>query len=130
MSSIKLIMILAGTISFCIGLVGIVVPGLPTTPFLLLTAGLYVKSSGKLYNALISNKLIGQYIINFQKERGIPLKSKITSIAIMWSMISISCLFMIRLLTIQVIVLIIGVIGTIVMGFVVPTVTKSDSINK
>jgi hypothetical protein len=123
-------MILAGTISLCIGLVGIVVPGLPTTPFLLLTAGLYVKSSDRLYNTLISNRLLGKYIRTFQKERGLSLKSKLTSIAIMWIMISISCLFMIRLLTIQVIVLIIGVIGTIVMGFVVPTVTKSDSINK
>ncbi len=59
MSFLKSILILLGTLSLCIGVIGIVVPGLPTTPFLLLTAGLYIKSSDKLYTKLISNRLVG-----------------------------------------------------------------------
>ena len=68
---IKFLLIFLGTISLILGITGIFVPGMPTTPFLLLTAGCYVKSSDKLYNYLIKNKLIGTYISDFQiKKRG------------------------------------------------------------
>ena len=63
---IKFLLIFLGTISLILGITGIFVPGMPTTPFLLLTAGCYVKSSDKLYNYLIKNKLIGTYISDFQ----------------------------------------------------------------
>ena len=49
MNLIKVLLIVLGTLSLCVGIIGIVVPGLPTTPFVLLTAGLYIKSSDKLY---------------------------------------------------------------------------------
>ena len=129
MNFIKLVLIVLGTLSLCIGIIGIVVPGLPTTPFLLLTAGLYIKSSDKLYQKLIANPLVGSYIVEFQTKKGMTLKTKRFAIATMWVMITISCAFFIAPFIVKLIVIVIGFIGTLVMGFIVPTVTNSTGNN-
>ena len=121
---IKILFIILGTIFLIIGIIGIFVPGLPTTPFLLLTAGLYIRSSNYLYKSLISNRYIGSIIIEFQKKKGMSIKLKIYSIIIMWIMISISE-FMLTI-PYNIIVFFVGIIGTIVMGFIVPTVKKPN----
>lgn len=124
MNLIKAILIILGTLSFCIGVIGIVVPGLPTTPFLLLTAGLYVRSSERLYSKLISNRFLGSYILAFSRKKGMTIKAKYVAILTMWTMIAISCVFFIQLLPAQLAVVTIGIIGTFVMGFIVPTINK------
>ena len=120
---IKIVLIVLGTLSLGIGIIGIVVPGLPTTPFILLTAGLYIKSSDRLYQKLINSRLIGPYINNFRKNKGMTKRAKLSSIGIMWLMIAISCFFLIEPLTIKLIVALLGMIGTFVMGYLVPTVS-------
>ena len=121
MSIVRFILIFLGTISLGIGIIGIIIPGLPTTPFLLLTATLYVRSSDKLYQKLISNKYVGSYIVDFQTKKGLSPKVKTASIFLMWTMIIISTVFLINPLIMKAIVLILGLIGTIVMGFIIPT---------
>ena len=121
MKFIKIIWIFLGTLSLLIGLIGIVVPGLPTTPFLLLTAALYVRSSEKLYNKLIAHKHLGKFILDFQAGKGIPLKTKIISLIMMWTMITLSCSFFLELIWIRVLVIIVGIIGSVVMFFILPT---------
>ena len=121
MNLLKFIWITLGSISLVLGIIGIIVPGLPTTPFILLSAGLYIRSSDKLYQKLISNQLIGSYIKNYQTNKGITLKAKLTAIATMWFMITVSTLFFISTFYVKVIVIVIGLIGTVVMGFIVPT---------
>jgi len=103
------------------------VPGLPATPFFLLSAGLYLRSSEKLYKKLLSNKWLGSYIIKYQKNKGLTKRGKIGAIVIMWSMIALSCLAFIASLPVKTGVLIAGLIGTIVMGFLIPTVPVSDN---
>ena len=125
MSLINILYIILGTISLIIGLVGIVVPGLPTTPFILLTAGLYLKSSDKLYQKLINNKIIGSYIAEYQNNKGMTKKSKLFAIGIMWVMITISCIFFITPFYVKIIVAAAGVVGSFVTGFIVPTVIIS-----
>lgn len=125
MNIFKSILIFLGTLSLCIGIIGIVVPGLPTTPFLLLTAGLYVRSSDRLYEKLISNRFVGPYILEFRRKKGMNLKSKLFAIIIMWTMITMSCVFFIKLLQVQLLVIAIGVIGTVVMGFIIPTIKEN-----
>lgn len=125
MNIFKSILIFLGTLSLCIGIIGIVVPGLPTTPFLLLTAGLYVRSSDRLYEKLISNRFVGPYILEFRRKKGMNLKSKLFAIIIMWTMITISSVFFIKLLQVQLLVIAIGVIGTLVMGFIIPTIKEN-----
>lgn len=117
-----IVYIIIGTISLALGILGIFVPGLPTTPFLLLTAALYVRSSERLYNALISNRYLGKYILNYREKGGMAMKAKIYSISFMWTMIGISTIFFISPLWGKVVVIFLGIIGTVVMSFVVPTV--------
>ena len=126
MSIIKVILILFGTLSLVIGVIGIIVPGLPTTPFLLLTAGLYVKSSDKLYSRLIRSRVMGSYITNLNKRKAMTIRSKLYAIISMWAMISMSCIFFIESLYVILAVSVLGIIGTIVMGFIVPTVRNKQ----
>lgn len=120
----KIILILLGSISLFLGALGIFIPGLPTTPFLLLSAGLYIRSSKKLYNKLISNRFFGPYITGFQQYKCMTLKTKIYSIALMWVMITLSCSLFIKNNLTMFIVLALGIIGTAVMGFVIKTCQK------
>ena len=80
----KTLYIALGTLSLALGILGIFLPLLPTTPFLLLTAALYFKSSPRLYNWLLNHKHLGPYIRNFRENKAIPLRAKIISISLMW----------------------------------------------
>lgn len=99
-------------------------PGLPTTPFLLLTLALYVRSSERLYNWLMSVKLIRAYIEDYRENKGMSLHMKISSIGLMWGMIIISITWFIEQAWLDITLLLVGIIGSIVMGFVVPTGKK------
>jgi hypothetical protein len=117
----KYLYITLGFISLGIGCLGIVVRGLPTTPFVLLAASLFAKSSERWYNWLISNRLFGKFIEDFAKEKGMSLKLKIISVSLMWTMITISALTF-DSLHMKIFLLIMGITGTIVMGFVLKTI--------
>jgi len=116
--------------SLGLGIIGIVVPGLPATPFFLLSAGLYLRSSERLYKKILSIQWIGPYINKYQKNKGLTIKGKIGAIITMWSMIALSCLVFITSLPVKTGVLIAGLIGTIVMGFLIPTIHNSDKENQ
>jgi uncharacterized membrane protein YbaN (DUF454 family) len=120
----KILFIFLGTLSLAIGIIGIFVPGLPTTAFLLLTAALYMRSSERLYNMLLSNKILGPYIMEFRKNKGMTKRMKIHAIGTMWFMITISCVFFIKSTTVILVVIGVGMIGTVVMGWIVPTARK------
>jgi len=116
-----------GFISLGIGCAGIVIRGLPTTPFVLLAASLFAKSSERWYNWLISNRLFGKFIEQYAREKGMSFKMKIISISLMWTMITISALTF-KSLHMKLFLVGLGIIGTIVMGFVVKTIiVKKDS---
>jgi uncharacterized membrane protein YbaN (DUF454 family) len=120
----RIILIFFGSLSLCLGITGIFIPGLPTTPFLLLTAGMYIRSSERLYNYIIENRFIGDYIKEFRSKGGMTRRLKIFSISLMWIMISISSLLFIQVILLKLALAIAGLTGTIIMGFVVPTLNK------
>ena len=80
----KYLFIILGSLSLALGIIGIILPILPTTPFLLLSAALYIRSSEKLYLWLINQKYLGTYIRNFREHKAIPLRAKIISITLIW----------------------------------------------
>lgn len=84
------LLIIIGTISIVIGVIGIFIPILPTTPFLLLAAACYLRSSQKFYSWLINNRLFGIYIRNYIEGRGLPIKIKVFTIVLLWVTIGIS----------------------------------------
>lgn len=90
---IKILLIIVGTVSLILGVLGIILPLVPTTPFLLLTAACYVRSSERLYNWLMTNRWFGSYIQNYKAGRGIPLKAKITVLVMIWSSMFYSAIF-------------------------------------
>jgi hypothetical protein len=103
-----------GSLSFATGVIGIFIPGLPTTPFLLLAASLFAKGSERLHHWLINHKVFGKYIREYRERKAIRLKYKVISISMMWTMIGIS-MFLIDNWIIRGIVAAAGVTGTIVL---------------
>ena len=89
------IWIIAGSVSIGLGILGIFLPVLPTTPFLLLAAFCYSRGSSVLHQRLLENPILGDYIRNYQEGNGIPLAQKIISIAFLWLTIGGS-IFMVK----------------------------------
>jgi uncharacterized membrane protein YbaN (DUF454 family) len=79
-----------GCVFLAVGAVGVAVPVLPTTPFVLLAAFFFYSGNKKLHIWLKQNRVFGQYIENYQTKRGISLKLKISSIAFLWTGLIIS----------------------------------------
>jgi uncharacterized membrane protein YbaN (DUF454 family) len=84
----KYLFIFLGSVSLVLGLCGLFTPGLPTTPFILLTGALYTKSSPRLYKKLESNRLTGMYLKRM--ETGLSWKARLFSISLMWCMVCIT----------------------------------------
>ena len=99
----KGLFVVAGTISLGLGLVGIVLPVLPTTPFLLLSAACYYEGSERLHRWMLNNRLFGDYLRNYKKGNGIQPRTKIFTLILLWSVISFSALFMLNNVIIQII---------------------------
>ena len=92
----KNLLIISGSLSLALGIIGIFLPLLPTTPFLLLAAALYARSSEKLYNWLLNHRIFGEYIRNFREDKSIPLRIKIISITSLWLVMSYSIFFVVN----------------------------------
>jgi uncharacterized membrane protein YbaN (DUF454 family) len=112
---IRVLLVIAGTLCLALGAIGIVLPVLPTTPFLLLAAALYVRSSKRLYTWLISHRLFGPFIRRYRETRTISRRSKVISLVLMWAMISLSLLLFIESLYAALAVLVLGAAGTAVL---------------
>ena len=93
----KTLCIILGSISLALGILGIFLPLLPTTPFLLLTAALYFKGSPRLYNWLLNHRHFGPYIRNFRENKAIPLRAKVISLVLMWGTMLYCIFFLIPL---------------------------------
>jgi uncharacterized membrane protein YbaN (DUF454 family) len=84
---LRWLLIIIGLVAVGIGTVGIFVPLLPTTPFYLLAAACFFRSSDRLYQWLIGNKWCGPYIRNYREHRAIPRHAKIVALVLLWGTI-------------------------------------------
>jgi uncharacterized membrane protein YbaN (DUF454 family) len=78
------VLVALGTLSLVLGIVGIFVPLLPTTPFLLLASACYLRGSRRLHAWLLSHGRLGQYIRDFEAGLGIPLRAKVVALVMLW----------------------------------------------
>jgi uncharacterized protein len=103
--------VIAGSISLVLGIIGIVLPILPTTPFLLLAALCYMRGSQQLYNALLCNRFVGNYIRNYLEGKGMSLKMKIWTLSLLWVAILLTVILATESLIVRIIlaVVLIGV---------------------
>ena len=97
----KLMWISLGSLFVGLGAIGVIVPGLPTTPFLILAAACYIRSSQRLYDWLISNKRFGPYLKDYREGKGIPRKAKRLAVAMIVIFVSFSVVFGIEDLTLK-----------------------------
>lgn len=112
-SPIKILLIVVGTICVILGVFGIFLPLLPTTPFLLLAAYCYSRSSERFYHWLITNRWFGEYIRNYREGRGMLLKQKIIALSLLWITISYSALFVVSHGWLQLLLLVIALCVTV-----------------
>lgn len=106
----KVLYILLGSITLVLGVLGTFVPLLPTTPFLLLSAALYCRSSRRLYGWLMTNPLLGPYISNYRLKRAMTLSTKIVSLTLLWGSILSCILFVTDLLWLRIL------LGAVLVG--------------
>jgi uncharacterized membrane protein YbaN (DUF454 family) len=117
--ALRYIYIVCGCIAVTLGTIGVVVPGLPTTPFVLLASWCFYKSSPRL-QAWLLQSFLGKYIRDYKEKGGLTMRKRLYIIALMATMVSISTIFFIHSWVIRWIVIVAGLIGCIVVGFVVP----------
>jgi uncharacterized membrane protein YbaN (DUF454 family) len=99
----------AGTLSTGLGIIGIFVPILPTTPFLLLAAACYMRSSERFYRWLINNRIFGAYVRNYIEGRGMPVRIKTFTVLLLWLTIGLTVAFGVQNLVIRIILICIAV---------------------
>ena len=90
----RAIWFIVGITCLVLGAIGIVLPILPTTPFLLAASACFCKSSTRMYNWLLNNKWFGEYIRNYKEGKGLPIKTKISALAVLWVTIGFSTVFL------------------------------------
>lgn len=101
----RALLVAAGSVSLGLGVVGIVVPLLPTTPFLLLSAACYLRGSKRLSDWLLGHGSLGRYIQDYRAGRGMPLRAKVVSLVMLWGTISASALLAVQALWLRLLLL-------------------------
>lgn len=82
-----------GSVSLALGLIGVVVPGWPTTIFLILAAAAYARSSQRMYDRILANPVFGPHVRRFRETGGMPMRAKVIAISLMWPFVAFSLVF-------------------------------------
>ncbi|MCL5998916.1 MAG: YbaN family protein [Chloroflexi bacterium] len=111
----KVGLIVLGSVCVGLGIIGIILPGMPSTVFFLMAAACYVRSSDRLYQRLISNKIIGRQIRLFREKRAMPMRAKVIALACGWTAISLSAIFAFQSVPLKGLMVALGIIMTVVI---------------
>lgn len=109
----RILLISAGTLFMGAAVAGIFIPVLPTTPFVLLAAALYARSSRKFYLWLINNKVFGKHLSNYRSKKGVTLSLKIVVLLFLWITIICSIIFATSLIWLKALLFIIALAVTV-----------------
>lgn len=101
----------AGSLSLALGLIGIVVPGLPTTPFVLLAAACYAKASPRLYRWLTQHRWLGPMVRDWETHRSLTKRTKTVAVVSMTAMVSLSIWSVQGRPAVQIALALLGLIG-------------------
>ena len=107
------VLIAAGTVSAGLGILGVFVPLLPTTPFLLLAAACYARSSKRCHAWLLGNRFFGKYVRGYVEGRGVPLRVKLPTVVLLWATLGLSMAFAVSTLALRLIFVVVGIAVTI-----------------
>lgn len=95
------VLLVAGTLCVALGFLGLFLPLLPTTPFLLLAAACYARASRRFYDWLVANRTFGPLILEWRRHRSIPYRAKVAAIVLMTATFASSIVFFVRPLWLQ-----------------------------
>lgn len=113
---VKVLLIIVGTLSLAIGIIGVIVPLLPSTPFIILTAGCYVRSSDRLDQKLKQSRLY-KNTIKRMRDDGMTTKDKLMILFPVW-IILLSIFFMVDSIIMKIVAISLGTVKTIVFYFI------------
>lgn len=111
----RLLYIIAGTVFVVLGIIGLFLPVVPTSPFLLVAAACYAKSSDTLYNRLLSNPMFGQIIREWRESGTLPKRAKWASILLIAVSFSVSIALFLTEITSRIIMGLIGLVVIVVL---------------
>jgi len=106
--ALRWLLLVAGTIFVAIGVLGMFLPLLPTTVFLLLAAYCYARSSARFYHWLHHNRFFGKYLRNYRQGRGLTISSKVTTLIVLWAAILYSAFFAVNQIYVRILLFIIA----------------------
>ncbi len=109
----KLLWNAAGTFFLSLGIVGIAIPLLPTTPFLLLAATCYYRGSPRMHRWMQTNRYFGKHLRDYQEGRGMPWKVKAATVSLLWAVIAFSAVFATSSTVIRIVLLVVAAAVTI-----------------
>jgi len=125
----KPILIGLGTLSVTLGVLGMVLPLLPTTVFLLLAAWCFSRSSPRFHSWLLNNRLLGGYISAYHEGRGMSVRDKWITLATLWVGIGITAIFFVDAVWVRLILLAIAV-GVTVHLIRLPTLRAEKAVEQ
>ncbi len=91
---LKIVLLSLGCLSLALATLGLFLPLLPTTPFLILSSALFLKSSSRAHRWIVNHPVFGEYLSNYVERKGITARHKIASIAFLWATILATAVFM------------------------------------
>lgn len=120
----RVIYVCIGSMFLTFGVIGIFLPVIPTTPFLLLASFFYFRSSERMYHWLINHKILGAYIYCYLKYKAIPIKTKIGAIIFLWSTLCIS-MVLIDSLHVRIFLTVVGIAVSVHL-LLLKTITREE----
>ncbi len=118
--SARWLLVAAGTVLVGIGILGVILPLLPGTPFLLLAAACYARASTRFYNWLLNNRLVGPTLAAWREDRSIPFRAKVSAISMVIIAFGISAGFVIEPVAARMAMAVLG-LGIVVFLMRLPT---------
>ena len=103
------VLVVLGSLFVGLGTIGVFLPVLPTTPFLLPAAACYMNGSQRFYDWLLSHRWFGRYLRNYREGRGLSTHTKIVSVALIWITMGFSVVFVVPLLPVRIALIAIAV---------------------
>ena len=107
--TVRIVLMVTGWLMVVLGIIGVLLPVMPTTVFFLIAAACFARSSEKFYWWLLNNKLFGKLIKDFRQKRGMPLKSKIIAVSVLFIVIGYSAFFAVDSIVIKILLILIGI---------------------
>ncbi len=110
---IRTLLIISGIISLVLGIIGILLPVLPTTPFIILAAACFARSSQKFYDRLYENRFFGKILRDFRDKKGLALKYKIYILTMLWLTLTSTAIFFTDSIIVRIILFSIAIAVTV-----------------